>query len=274
MGNTQTISQSVKLEQISKKTVDEYNLNLQKTNTDMTQINVQEVDIGASLGCTIKVSQKALQDGEISTGIDTDIMFDRKDQVKEDLQTASAAEIDSKFESWGTTWGTKSKVKSEVSTIIEDIVEETWTNENINETTTNLIQITGQKFNVGVLQCYKGQPPITIDQNASQTLVVNSLLNQIVQKASENEKIKTLKVTADSKNILDVKGTLGDAGRAISGIVGSIGDIIGGPLMSFVIFAGIALIVALGVFLMLGQSPAGQNAIRSASSGGMGPTQF
>lgn len=274
MGNIQTISQSVKLEQISKKTIDEYTKNLLETKTNMTQILVQEVDIGVSSGCTFDVSLDANQNAKIDTNINTDTMFERKDQVKEDLQTASGTEIDSKFESWGTTWGTKSKVKSDVSTIIEDIVDETWTVENINKTTTNLIQITGQKFNVGAIQCYEGQPPITIDQKATQTLVVKSLLNQIVKKASENDKIKKLKVTADSKNILDIKGTLGDAGRAISGIVDSIGDIFGGPLMSSIIFAGIALIVALGVFLMLGQSPAGQNAIRSASGGGMGPTEF
>jgi len=274
MGNTQTISQSVKLEQISKKTVDEYNKNLQETNTSMTQFNGQEVDIGASFGCTINISQTALQDGEITTGLDTDIMFERKDQVKEDLQTAAAGEIDSKFESWGTTWGTQSKVKSDVSTIIEDIVDETWTNENISKTTTDMVQVTGQKFTIGAMKCYEGQPPITIDQNASQTLVVNSLLNQIVQKASENEKITSLQVTSDAKNVLDVKGTLGDFGRGLTSTIGAVGDIVGGPLMSFVIFAGIALIVALGVFLMLGQSPAGQNAIRSATSGGMGPTQF
>lgn len=274
MGNVQTISQSVKLEQISKHTIEEYNKNVNETNTTMTQLNDQRVDIGSSINCTIKVNQTALQDGTVQVKLDQQAMFNRKDQVKEDLKTAAGNEINSKFESWGTTWGTKSKVKSDVSTIIEDIVEETWTNENINQTTTDVIQISSQEFKVGFLKCYKGQPPITIDQNATQTLVVNSMLNQIVEKASENEKIRSLQTTSDAKNILDVKGTLGDAGRAISSIVGSIGDIIGGPLMSFVVFAGIALIVALGVFLMLGQSPAGQNAIRSASGGGAGPTQF
>ena len=123
------------------------------------------------------------------------------------------------------------------------------------------------------MSCYEGQPTHNFSQHDPQELVVNQLMNQMVQKASEYDKIKTLTTTSDAKNTLDVKGTLGDAGRAVSSVVGSIGAIVGGPLMSSVIFAGIALIVALGVFMMLGQSPAGQNAIRTAS-GGMGPTKF
>lgn len=273
MGNSQTISQSVKLEQISKRTVDEYNLNKNRAEINQTQILSQDATLSGIDNCTFDFSQIANQSAEVDMTLDVDAMFERKDQVKEEFQTAAAGEIDSKFESWGTTWGTKSAVKSDVSTIIEDIVDETWTSENIQETSTNQVQIVDGKYEINGMSCYEGQPTQNFSQNATQELVVNQLMNQMVQKASENEKIKTLTTTSDAKNTLDVKGTLGDAGRAVSSVVGSIGAIVGGPLMSSVIFAGIALIVALGVFMMLGQSPAGQNAIRTAS-GGMGPTKF
>lgn len=273
MGNTQTISQSVKLEQISKKTVDEYNLNKNTTNITQTQILSQDATLSGIDNCTYDFSQIANQSAKVDVNLDSDAMFERKDQVKEDFQTAAAGEIDSKFESWGTTWGTKSDVKSDVSTIIEEIVEETWTSENIQTTAANQVQILNGKYEITGMSCYEGQPTQNFSQNATQELVVNQIMNQMVQKASEYEKIKSLTTTSEAKNIIDVKGTLGDAGRAVSGALDSIGKIITGPLMSSIVFAGIALIVALVVFMMLGQSPAGQNAIRTASSG-VGPTQL
>ena len=278
MGNTQTISQSVKLEQLNKKVVDEYTENRKEVDINQTQINSLSAELVGVEGCTFDFSQTAQQGTEVDQEINSDVMFKSKNTVAEELKTAAAADIDAKFESWGTTWGTKSKIKSDVSTKITDIVDETWTLKNIEDVSTNQVQIQNGKYVITGMKCYEGQPTQKFTQNATQELVVKQLLQQMIDKASEDEQIRTLTTSSDSANVLDVKGTLGDAGRAISSIVGSIGDIIGGPLMSFVVFAGIALVVALGVFLMLGQSEAGQNAIRSVSGGGGGggmpPTEF
>ena len=268
MGNTQTISQSVKLEQINQKIVDEYNENKNKADLMQTQILSQEADLTGIVNCSFDFSQTAQQGAEVDQSIDAQAMFDRKDKVAEELKVAAAAEIDSKFESWGTTWGTSSKVKTDVSTKIINIVDETWTNKNIQEANANQVQIINGKYTINGMTCYEGQPTLKFTQDATQELIINQLMNQIIEKASEDEQIRSLTTSSDSKNSLDVKGTLGDAGRALTGIVGSIGNIVGGPLMSSVIFAGIALIVALGVFLLLGTSPAGQSAITTVADTG------
>ncbi len=94
MGNTQTISQSVKLEQISKKTVDEYNLNKNTANINQVQILSQDATLSGIENCTFDFSQIANQSAKVDMNLDADAMFERKDTVKAEFKTAADGEFD------------------------------------------------------------------------------------------------------------------------------------------------------------------------------------
>ena len=272
MGNVTSIDKTLKISQISKDITKTDIKNKQDVAAETIQTVNQEVKFAKSSvieGCDINIANTVDLDVTVSSVLDVDTIVESRGKVANKLAANANTFIENNYESLNTAFGNKQKMKESVSQEVENITKNVFKKENIQKVMNKAIQLVGQKVVFrGVIICNE-DGKIDVEQNVAAKIVMDTLLRDVTSQLKETDVYNELEIDSMSSAKSENTGLLGDLGRAWTSVIDSVGGIVTGPLMSLVVFAGSGLIVALVVFLLLGQSPAGQNAIRSTTGAGM-----
>lgn len=254
MGNSASTRNLIRND-ITMKTVQSYvDTNILTTETRTTNLNYADVNILNGDGCPISIKQSIFNAITVNQNLDEESIQDLQNSLSSDLQNTATQNAELINGAFNITGGNDTTAVNDVKNSIDVVVK--------SEITKSKIQkIVNDSFNQNsgkVTMIFCRNSPISVDQSIVSNVISQNILHTLGQSLAKNETIAKVVSAADQKAKQQNEG--------LNNIIDSIGKAITGPIgisIGGLILCCCIIIIAV---VVLGMSPAGQNAGKKLAS--------
>lgn len=254
MGNSASTRNFIQNNVTMKMTQEFVSKNIAKTTTNTTNLNYSKIDIGYAKNCPVTQKQSIFNKIEIDSNLNDTSLNELKNELTTALDNTVSQNTELINGAFNVTGGNNTSAINDVRSNINMVLTNTINKTNINKVVNDTFnQNTGE---IKYLFCEDS--PITVDQNIVSNIIARNILYTVGQALSQNEVLARVINEADQKAKQQNQG--------LNDIIDSIGKAITGPIgisIGGVVLFCCILIIAV---IVLGMSPAGQNAAKKLSS--------
>ena len=262
MGNSSSMymRQTFGLDAVNQMIYEQITNNTQKMDASSVNIQKMKLNVGGSfLRCNMTSNQTLNTDMQTDVNFISESVRKVKNQITSAMTASAKAAMESKKELGDTSIGedeTKTIIQ-EANMNIKNLVETVLETNNVQETVTSAVNIQQDTINIaGDVDC----DGLAWDrsQNMTAIMATEAIMQNFESAIVENTVLNTFAADFGASQ----KSTKG----GLAGLVGAIGQAIGGPMMAGI--AGSVMCVCLVVvsMLMVAMSPAGQGAVTKGAN--------
>lgn len=224
------------------------------------------------VGCDMDVNQVAACDVTASAAVSVSTLSAAKNKVMEDMKAKTKAALDKSTQAGNFQFGDRSNVDTEVNKELETIIQDEFEEKNLTEIVATSSQVQDGELEVDGYDCTMGGQ-IKWNQNMAAQVAATAVMDKITKRITESDVTKKVKAEIDSKSKSEAGGAaqvVDSVGGAVSSVIGAAGMAAYAPIIACVCCVMILAIVG----MVMGKSPAGQNAIRRAPPMKMPPMKL
>jgi len=254
-GGSQSINQTFDMSAINTSVYEQTTIN---KNTSMAaQANIQNMEIHMKniVACTTNVTQTVNATASASSELTDDQTTAIKNAITTEMQAAVKAQLEKVTEAGNFQFGDKQNMSQSLKLAIENTVKNSIVKENINKAVADQVTIQDGVYTIDGYDCTLGGE-INYTQDITAQVVANIVTKNLTDTIASTEVFNQLQAAADAAGKTENKG--------IADIIDSIGEMLAGPLKWIALACVCCVCVLVIGAVVMGMSPAGQNATRNA----------
>lgn len=254
-GGSQTINQTFDMSAINKSIYEQTTINSNSSMAAQANIQSMQIDLRNIVACTTNISQTVNASASASSTLENDQTTAIKNAITTDMQAAVQAQVDKVTEAGNFQFGDKQNVNQSLTLAVENIISNSIITENINNAVAEQVTIQDGVYTIDGYDCTLGGE-INYSQDITAQVVANIVTKNLSDAIAESDVLNDLQAAADAAAKTENKG--------IADIIDSIGEMLAGPLKWIALACVMCVCVLVIGAVVMGLSPAGQNATRNA----------
>ena len=255
-GGNQKISQTFDMSAINQSIYQQTTLNQNSSIASQANINTMNLDMRNIVGCTTNVLQNIDATASSSSTLNNTQTTAIKNAITTEMQAAVKAQIDKVTEAGNFQFGDKQSVNQEVTLAVQNIIENTIVTENINAAVAEQVSINDGVYTIDGYDCtISGE--INYTQDITAQVVATVVTTNLTDAIAESDILNQLQAAADAAAKTENKG--------IADIINSIFEGLTGWMKYIAIASVVCCCMVVVLAVVMGLSPAGQNATRNMS---------
>ena len=257
--NEQNISQYFNLSAINQSIYEQYTKN--QTTSLASQANIQSMDVVMKnvVGCTSTFRQDIDASASSSSTLTNEQATAIKNAITTEMIAGVKAQIDKVTEFGNFQYGDEANISSDLNLEIQNIISNSVNVENINSAIAEQVSIQDKKITIDGYNCLEAGE-INFTQDISAQLVATLITNNLTNSIASSELLNKLKADVDAASKVENKG--------FADLVTSFFDGLTGPMKYALLASVIGCCLLVVMVVVMGLSPAGQNATRNLSKAG------
>ena len=255
-GGSQTINQTFDMSAINKSIYEQTTINSNSSMAAQANIQSMQIDLRNIVACKTTVTQSVDASASASSELDTKQTTAIKNAITTEMQAAVQAQVDKVTEAGNFQFGDKQNVNQSLTLAVENVIKNSIITENINKAVAEQVTIQDGVYTVDGYDCTLGGE-INYNQDITAQVVANIVTKNLSDSIAETEVFNDLQAAADAAATSENKG--------IPDIIDSIGEMLAGPLKWIALACVCCVCVLVIGAVVMGMSPAGQNATRNMS---------
>jgi len=258
-GGSQTISQRFNLSAINQSIYEQTTINKSTSLAAQTNIQSMDVQLRNVIGCDATFIQNINAEVSSSSTIDSVQTTAIKNAISTELTAAVGAQIEKATEAGNFQFGDKQNVNQNVTLEIQNIIDNSVVTENINNAISEQVSVQDKLIVIDGYDCREGGQ-INFEQDITAQVVADVVTKNLTDALSSSDLINQLSAAADASQKSENKG--------IADIVRSFFEGLTGPMKYALIASVVCCCMVVVLVIVMGLSPAGQNATRNLSKAG------
>lgn len=254
-GGSQKINQTFDMSAINKSIYEQTTINSNSSMAAQANIQTMRIDMRNIVGCTTNIIQNVNASASASSELDNKQTTAIKNAITTEMQAAVQAQVDKVTEAGNLQFGDKQNVNQSLNLEVENIIKNSIITENINKAVAEQATIQDGIYTIDGYDCTLGGE-INYTQDITAQVVANILTKNLSDSIAESDILNDLQAAADAAAASENKG--------IADIIDSIGEMLAGPLKWIALACVMCVCVLVIGAVVMGLSPAGQNATRNA----------
>jgi len=255
-GGNQKISQTFDMSAINQSIYQQTTLNQNSSIASQANINTMNLDMRNIVGCTTNVLQNIDATASSSSTLNNTQTTAIKNAITTEMQAAVQAQVDKVTEAGNFQFGDKQSVNQEVTLAVQNIIENTIVTENINAAVAEQVSINDGVYTIDGYDCtISGE--INYTQDITAQVVATVVTTNLTDAIAESDILNQLQAAADAAAKTENKG--------IADIINSIFEGLTGWMKYIAIASVVCCCMVVVLAVVMGLSPAGQNATRNMS---------
>jgi len=255
-GGNQKISQTFDMSAINQSIYQQTTLNQNSSIASQANINTMNLDMRNIVGCTTNVLQNIDATASSSSTLNNTQTTAIKNAITTEMQAAVKAQIDKVTEAGNFQFGDKQSVNQEVTLAVQNIIENTIVTENINAAVAEQVSINDGVYTIDGYDCtISGE--INYTQDITAQVVATVVTTNLTDAIAESDILNQLQAAADAAATTENKG--------LADIITSFFEGLTGPMKYAMIASVVCCCMVVVLAVVMGLSPAGQNATRNMS---------
>jgi len=255
-GGNQKISQTFDMSAINQSIYQQTTLNQNSSIASQANINTMNLDMRNIVGCTTNVLQNIDATASSSSTLNNTQTTAIKNAITTEMQAAVKAQIDKVTEAGNFQFGDKQSVNQEVTLAVQNIIENTIVTENINAAVAEQVSINDGVYTIDGYDCtISGE--INYTQDITAQVVATVVTTNLTDAIAESDILNQLQAAADAAARTENKG--------LADIITSFFEGLTGPMKYAMIASVVCCCMVVVLAVVMGLSPAGQNATRNMS---------
>ena len=255
-GGNQKISQTFDMSAINQSIYQQTTLNQNSSIASQANINTMNLDMRNIVGCTTNVLQNIDATASSSSTLNNTQTTAIKNAITTEMQAAVQAQVDKVTEAGNFQFGDKQSVNQEVTLAVQNIIENTIVTENINAAVAEQVSINDGVYTIDGYDCtISGE--INYTQDITAQVVATVVTTNLTDAIAESDILNQLQAAADAAARTENKG--------LADIITSFFEGLTGPMKYAMIASVVCCCMVVVLAVVMGLSPAGQNATRNMS---------
>ena len=254
-GGSQTINQTFDMSAINKSIYEQTTINSNSSMAAQANIQSMQIDLRNIVACTTNISQTVNASASASSTLENDQTTAIKNAITTEMQAAVQAQVEKVTEAGNFQFGDKQNVNQSLTLAVENIISNSIITENINNAVAEQVTIQDGVYTIDGYDCTLGGE-INYSQDITAQVVANIVTKNLSDAIAESDVLNDLQAAADAAAKTENKG--------IADIIDSIGEMLAGPLKWIALACVMCVCVLVIGAVVMGLSPAGQNATRNA----------
>ena len=255
-GGNQKISQTFDMSAINQSIYQQTTLNQNSSIASQANINTMNLDMRNIVGCTTNVLQNIDATASSSSTLNNTQTTAIKNAITTEMQAAVKAQIDKVTEAGNFQFGDKQSVNQEVTLAVQNIIDNTIVTENINAAVAEQVSINDGVYTIDGYDCtISGE--INYTQDITAQVVATVVTTNLTDAIAESDILNQLQAAADAAARTENKG--------LADIITSFFEGLTGPMKYAMIASVVCCCMVVVLAVVMGLSPAGQNATRNMS---------
>jgi len=255
-GGSQTINQTFDMSALNKSIYEQTTINSNSSMAAQANIQSMQIDLRNIVACTTNISQTVNASASASSTLDNEQTTAIKNAITTEMQAAVQAQIDKVTEAGNFQFGDKQNVNQEVTLAVQNVIENSIVTENINEAVAEQVTIQDGVYTIDGYDCTLGGE-INYSQDITAQVVANIVTKNLTDSIAQSDVLNQLQAAADAATKTENKG--------IADIINSIFEGLTGWMKYIAIASVVCCCMVVILAVVMGLSPAGQNATRNMS---------
>jgi len=255
-GGKQTINQTFDMSALNKSIYEQTTINSNSSMAAQANIQSMQIDLRNIVACTTNISQTVNASASASSTLDNEQTTAIKNAITTEMQAAVQAQIDKVTEAGNFQFGDKQNVNQEVTLAVQNVIENSIVTENINEAVAEQVTIQDGVYTIDGYDCTLGGE-INYSQDITAQVVANIVTKNLTDSIAQSDVLNQLQAAADAATKTENKG--------IADIINSIFEGLTGWMKYIAIASVVCCCMVVILAVVMGLSPAGQNATRNMS---------
>ena len=255
-GGKQTINQTFDMSALNKSIYEQTTINSNSSMAAQANIQSMQIDLRNIVACTTNISQTVNASASASSTLENDQTTAIKNAITTEMQAAVQAQIDKVTEAGNFQFGDKQNVNQNVILAVQNVIENSIVTENINEAVAEQVTIQDGVYTIDGYDCTLGGE-INYSQDITAQVVANIVTKNLTDSIAQSDVLNQLQAAADAATKTENKG--------IADIINSIFEGLTGWMKYIAIASVVCCCMVVILAVVMGLSPAGQNATRNMS---------
>jgi len=255
-GGSQTINQTFDMSALNKSIYEQTTINSNSSMAAQANIQSMQIDLRNIVACTTNISQTVNASASASSTLENDQTTAIKNAITTEMQAAVQAQVDKVTEAGNFQFGDKQNVNQNVILAVQNVIENSIVTENINEAVAEQVTIQDGVYTIDGYDCTLGGE-INYSQDITAQVVANIVTKNLTDSIAQSDVLNQLQAAADAATKTENKG--------IADIINSIFEGLTGWMKYIAIASVVCCCMVVVLAVVMGLSPAGQNATRNMS---------
>jgi len=255
-GGSQTINQTFDMSALNKSIYEQTTINSNSSMAAQANIQSMQIDLRNIVACTTNISQTVNASASASSTLENDQTTAIKNAITTEMQAAVQAQVDKVTEAGNFQFGDKQNVNQNVILAVQNVIENSIVTENINEAVAEQVTIQDGVYTIDGYDCTLGGE-INYSQDITAQVVANIVTKNLTDSIAQSDVLNQLQAAADAATKTENKG--------IADIINSIFEGLTGWMKYIAIASVVCCCMVVILAVVMGLSPAGQNATRNMS---------
>jgi len=255
-GGSQTINQTFDMSALNKSIYEQTTINSNSSMAAQANIQSMQIDLRNIVACTTNISQTVNASASASSTLENDQTTAIKNAITTEMQAAVQAQVDKVTEAGNFQFGDKQNVNQNVILAVQNVIENSIVTENINEAVAEQVTIQDGVYTIDGYDCTLGGE-INYSQDITAQVVANIVTKNLTDSIAQSDVLNQLQAAADAATKTENKG--------LADIITSFFEGLTGPMKYAMIASVVCCCMVVVLAVVMGLSPAGQNATRNMS---------
>jgi len=255
-GGSQTINQTFDMSALNKSIYEQTTINSNSSMAAQANIQSMQIDLRNIVACTTNISQTVNASASASSTLENDQTTAIKNAITTEMQAAVQAQVDKVTEAGNFQFGDKQNVNQNVILAVQNVIENSIVTENINEAVAEQVTIQDGVYTIDGYDCTLGGE-INYSQDITAQVVANIVTKNLTDSIAQSDVLNQLQAAADAAARTENKG--------LADIITSFFEGLTGPMKYAMIASVVCCCMVVVLAVVMGLSPAGQNATRNMS---------
>ncbi len=255
-GGSQKINQTFDMSTLNQSVYEQTTINQNTSIATQANINTMNINMRNIVGCTTNIVQNIDATASSSSELNNTQTTAIKNAITTEMTAAVQAQVDKVTEAGNFQFGDKQNVNQEVTLAVQNIISNSIVTETINKALAEQVSIQEGVYTIDGYDCtIAGEINYTQDITAQvvATLVTDNLTDAI----ASSDILNQLQAAADAAALTENKG--------IADIIAKLFEGLKGPMKYAMIASVVCCCMVVVLAVVMGPSPAGQNATRNMS---------
>jgi len=260
-GGSQTINQTFDMSILNESIYQQTTINQSTSIASQANINTMNIDMRNIVGCTANVIQNIDATASSSSTLTNQQTTEIKNAITNEMQAAVQAQVEKVTEAGNFQFGDEQNVNQELILAVENVISNSIITENINDSIAEQVSINDGIYTIDGYDCtISGE--INFTQDITAQVVATLVTKNLTEAIASNDVLNQLQAAADAAAKTENKG--------IADIVSAFFEGLTGPMKYAMIASVVCCCLLIVLLVVMGMSPAGQNATRNLSKAGAG----
>jgi len=258
-GGEQSINQAFDMSAINRSIYEQTTINKNTSLAAQTNIQSMDVQLRNVIGCDATFKQNINAEASSSSTLINQQTTEIMNAITTEMTAAVQAQIEKVTETGNFQFGDEQNVSQELTLEIQNIIDNSVITENINEAIAEQVSIQDKLITIDGMDCREGGS-INFEQDITAQVVANIITNNLTDAISSSDLLNQLSAAAEASQKTENKG--------FADIITSFFEGLTGPMKYAMIASVVCCCMIVVLAVVMGLSPAGQNATRNLSKAG------